>query len=151
MLVPDAASYSRWLVTGLYVLVSWHLFVTVRTHPWILTIVRDHAVRMAHAIEHATISVLVEDGAQPIHGFTHGRDRFVVAFEHGCSRSTDAVRDSVQRAVQRIGAGEHALAYQPGCGTSEVVSAAVMWLAFATTLVCSLVVGSSPALSWSSG
>src|SRR5262249_18734995 len=80
---PDACTYLRWPLLGLYALFSFALLRRLFEHRWILSIVRDPVTRIAHGLEHATIAVLVEDGLPAIHGFTHGRDRFVVALEAG--------------------------------------------------------------------
>jgi hypothetical protein len=44
---------------------------------------------------------------------------------------------------RRILDGERSLAYQPGCGTSEVVSSITLWLVYMTSMLFSLAVGAS--------
>ena len=141
-----AAACLRWPVLALYAVVSWRVFVKVRANTWILTIVRDPATRIAHGLEHATMSVLCEAELPATHGFTHGSSRFMVALDGKQGHQLAAVRDAAASAIHRIGNGERELAYQPGCGTSEVVFAVTLWLVFASSLVISLALRSSPAL-----
>jgi hypothetical protein len=115
---------------GVYAVLSIALWRNLSANRWILTIVRDPATRIAHGLEHATIAVLAEDGLPVARGFTYGRDRFVVVLEAGQAHQHAAVLDAAGRAIRRIRGGEHDLAYQPGCGTSEVVSAATLWLVY---------------------
>src|SRR5262249_2123321 len=81
-----------------------------------------------------------------IHGFTHSRDRFMVALEAGHGHQVAAVRDAATKSIERILHGEKTLAYQPGCGTSDAVSAVTLWLAYVSTMVLTLVAGGSVAL-----
>jgi hypothetical protein len=45
------------------------------------------------------------------------------------------------RAIRRIHEGERALAYQPECGTSQVVSMASLWLVGAASLALAHALG----------
>ncbi|MFN0252816.1 MAG: DUF6391 domain-containing protein [Kofleriaceae bacterium] len=130
----------------LYAALSWWLFRQLSANRWILTIVRDPATRIAHGLEHATLAVLSQDGLPAVRGFTHGRDRFVIALEAGNEHQLTAVREAAASSIRRIRGGERSLAYQPGCGTSEVVSAVSLWLVVVTSMVFSLVVGGSAAI-----
>jgi len=142
--VPAAASYLRWPLLAVYAVVSFAVWKRLERHPWIAWIIRAPATRITHGLEHATLAVLEEMGLPARHGFTHGRRHFVVALE-GNGPSEDVVRAAAQRAIDRILAGEHGLAYTPGCGTSDAVSAVTLWLVYVTAAVCTLLVdGSTP-------
>jgi hypothetical protein len=138
---PALCTYLRWPVLGIYVLISWALFRMVIDNLWIVTIVRDRATRIAHGLEHATIAVLSEEGFPTLHGFTHGRDRFVVALGEGGEGKRDAVQQATAKAIRRILDGERSLAYHSGCGTSEVVFAVSLWLVYMSCVLLSFLVG----------
>ena len=146
LMFPQLCAYLRWPLPAGYALLSWTLVMRVSRNRWIVTIVRDFETRIAHGLEHATIAVLREDGLPAIHGFTHWRNRFMVALPAGNAHQLAAVRDAATRAIQRIREGERALAYAPGCGTSEVVSVATLWLVYLTSLIFTIVVGGSVAI-----
>jgi hypothetical protein len=145
LVVPEVVAYARWPLLGLYALISWHVVSKLREKQWIVEIVRDRATRMAHGLEHATMAVLWEDQVPVTHGFTHGTGRFVVALQGAQGHQLAVVRDAAARAIQRIRGGESALAYQPGCGTSEAVSAVSLWLVFVASMVCAHLIGGSTA------
>src|SRR5262245_33499248 len=94
---PDACTHLRWPLLGLYAVFSCALLRRLSEGQWILTIVRDPVTRIAHGLEHATMAVLVEDGLPAVHGFTHGRDRFVVALEAGHEPELSKIRDAAAR------------------------------------------------------
>jgi hypothetical protein len=140
---PAAALYLRWPLLALYALLSVALFKKLRTHSWIWRIVHDPATRIAHGLEHATIAVLLEQGVPVIHGFTHKRDRFVVALSADQACASAAVAEAAASAIRRIHEGEHALAYQPGCGTSDAVTAVSLWVVYVASVVFTFVLGGS--------
>jgi len=140
---PEVSAYARWPLLGLYGVLSWVLLMDLSANRWILTIVRDPATRIAHGLEHAALAVCAEGELPVVRGFTHGRDRFVVVLEAGQGQQLTAVREAATRSIRRILDGERSLAYQPGCGTSEVVSSVTLWLAYVTTMLISLAVGGS--------
>jgi hypothetical protein len=140
---PTASAYLRWPLLALYALLSISLFKALNAQRWILRIVHDPLTRVVHGLEHATLAVLAEDGLPTIHGFTHGRDRFVVALAEGQAQQHASVVEAATRAIRRIHEGEHALAYQPGCGTSEAVSAVTLWLMYVASVLFTLVIGGS--------
>jgi hypothetical protein len=146
LVFSGTVAYLRWPLLGLYAVVSWQVFAKFRAHPWILTIVRAPATRIAHGLEHATLAVLWEGELPASYGFTHACNRFVIALDGKQGHQLTAVHDAAARAIHRIRSGEKALAYLPGCGTSEVVFAVSLWLVFASTMVVSLVLGGSPAM-----
>jgi hypothetical protein len=78
-----------------------------------------------------------------VRGFTHGRDRFVVVLEGEHADQVQLVREAAERSIRRILDGERTLAYQLGCGTSEVVSSVTLWLVYVTSMLFSLAVGGS--------
>jgi hypothetical protein len=143
--LPEVCAYLRWPLLGLYGVLSWALFRTLSANRWIVDIVRDRDWRIAHGLEHATIAVLAEDGLPVDRGYAHGRDRFFVVVR-GQGHHVAAIRDAAERAIRRMQAGEHSLAYQPGCGTSEVVFAVTLWLVYVTSMLLPLVIGGSVAL-----
>lgn len=140
---PEVCVYARWPLLGLYAVLSWVLLMDLSANSWILTIVRDPATRISHGLEHATMAVCAESDMPIVRGFTHGRDRFVVVLEAGHAHQKDLVREAAARSIRRILDGERSLAYQPGCGTSEVVSSVTLWLVYVTSMLFSLAVGGS--------
>jgi hypothetical protein len=140
---PEVCAYARWPLLGLYAVLSWVLLMDLSANSWILTIVRDPATRISHGLEHATMAVCAENDLPVVRGFTHGRDRFVVVLEAGQTHQKDLVREAAARSIRRILEGERSLAYQPGCGTSEVVSSVTLWLVYVTSMLFSLAVGGS--------
>jgi hypothetical protein len=146
LVFPELCAYLRWPLFGSYVLVSWSLWKKFYANRWILRIVGDPATRIAHGLEHATLAVLEEDGLPAVRGFTHGTERFAVALQAGDGDKLAAVRDAAMRAIRRILDGERSLAYLPGCGTSDLVSAVALWLVYVSSALLSLVVGGSVAI-----
>ncbi len=147
--LPDIAVYARWPLAALYAVVSWGLLKDVSANRWIVTILRDPATRLSHGLEHATLALCTESGIPVTHGFTHGRDRFVVALQADNGHHLVGVRDAATDGIRRILAGERSLAYHAGCGTSEVVSSAALWIAYVITLVSCFLVGVSMFLALS--
>ena len=113
---PSASSVLRWILEALYTLLTLALARNLVQDRWALFIVKQPAWRVAHGLEHATLKVLAERGEPAAHGYAHGPDRFVIAFEvdHGqldhvrlppttrsgaCSRAS--IRSSFIRAVAR--------------------------------------------------
>lgn len=143
VLYPEAASYLRWLLLGLYALLSWRAVAALREHPWIFRIVRDTATRIAHGLEHATMAVADDDGLRVTRGFTHLRNAFVIVLEAGHGDRLDAVRDAAAVALRRMQDGERSLAYQPGCGTSAVITVVSLWIAYVVSGVLALLIGGS--------
>jgi hypothetical protein len=70
----------------------------------------------------------------------------MVALEAGQGHQLTAVRDAATKSIDRILSGERSLAYQPGCGTSEVVSAVTLWIAYVSSMILTLVAGGAVAL-----
>ncbi|MBX3162813.1 MAG: hypothetical protein KF773_43020 [Deltaproteobacteria bacterium] len=138
---PAVCAYLRWPMLALYALVSGAFVMMWRRNPWIYQIASDPLTRIAHGLEHATIAVLEEDRLPVAHGFTHGTNRFMVALEGDHAHRTAEIADAAARAIRRIRAGERALAYHRGCGTSSVVAAATLWLAFATSAFGAVLLG----------
>jgi hypothetical protein len=146
LLLPDSCRYWKWPLFGLYLLLSWRLAKNVLAHRWVLWIVGDPATRVAHGLEHATIAVLADGFLLVQHGFTHGRDRFVVALDARQGDQRAALRDAATTAMRRILAGERALAYAAGCGTSHLVAAVSLWVIYVASVVFALAVGGSLAV-----
>ena len=142
---PEVCTYARWPLLGLYAVLSCILVMDLSANRWILRIVRDAATRISHGLEHATMAVCAESELPVVRGFTHGSDRFVVVLEAGQGYQLHLVREAAAKSIRRILDGERSLAYQPGCGTSEVVSSVTLWLVYVTSVLFSLAVdGSAP-------
>lgn len=148
---PDACTYLRWPFLGCYLLLTWRVYKELVQHPWFLAIARDPAMRVAHGLEHATLAVLLEDGMPALHGFTYTRNRFVVALEARYGREVAAVREAAVRAIRRIREGERALAYQPGCSTSQLVSMVSLWLVGAICPLLALALGGASSVFFAIG
>jgi len=148
---PRVCTYLKWPFLGSYLLFTWLLYKELLQNGWILTIVRDPAMRVAHGLEHATLAVLLEDGMPALHGFTHGRDRFVVALEARYGHDVAAIQDAAVQAIRRIREGERALAYQPGCGTSQIVSMASLWLVGTASPLLALALGGASSILFATG
>lgn len=84
------------------------------------------AIRKNHALEHATISVLMRKlrpGSRIMgHATTNG---FYVYSE----ASNETVSESVEEALARLKQGEHELAVSPFCGTNLAISAVMAGMA----------------------
>jgi hypothetical protein len=135
--LPELCSYFRWPTVALYAVFSLFLVRAFYNNPWIWRIVRDRRTRIAHGFEHATIHVLVQQGLPVRCGYTHAHDRFVVVLEPGSTDQHAMVRDAAEAAMRRIRAGERSLAYHPGCGTSDLVVGASLWIAYLVAVVLS--------------
>ena len=76
-------------------------------------------VRMNHALEHASIAVLLEQGIRPPLGGYSVPQGFVVF----ARASTEQVRCAVHDAYDRLTRGQHELAVSPYCGANLVTGA----------------------------
>jgi len=77
------------------------------------------AARRNHAIEHATIHILSNYlPAVSMAGRSNSRGFFIYG-----DLTTDALRQAVREAIQRMTAGEAHLAIHPNCGTNLVTTA----------------------------
>ena len=75
--------------------------------------------RQNHAMEHATVAVLLEEGARgPLGGIATPRGFLIFG-----SLSTEAVTSSAYEGLRRLRGGESELAVSPYCGTNMVVGA----------------------------
>ena len=80
--------------------------------------------RQNHALEHATITILLEGGSPtPLAGNASPGGFFVYG-----KVSTEELKGAVSEALQRLQSGEHELAASPYCGTNLVVGALVAGL-----------------------
>jgi Domain of unknown function (DUF6391) len=151
LVFPQACTYLRWPFLAAYAVLTYAVLKNLSENRWVFTIVRDSRTRIAHGLEHATIAVLGESGAPVVRGFTHGRNCFVVVLEAGNSDRKAAVEQAAAWAIRRIRRGERALAYHPGCGTSEVVAAVSLWLLCVSSVVLSLALDGSMAVFFAIG
>lgn len=79
------------------------------------------AIRRNHALEHATVAVLLaRTGPRRLAGRA-GTDGFVIVGEV----DTDALDEAAREALTRLQAGQSGLAVSPLCGTNIVVTAAL--------------------------
>lgn len=77
------------------------------------------AVRRNHALEHATVAMLIgRHGALRVAGRASGDGFFLI-----CHRSPEEVRTAADEALRRLRSGEAALAVSPYCGTNIAVTA----------------------------
>ena len=88
-------------------------------------------VRRNHALEHATVAVLLERGARPPLGGYSTRSGFLIFGR----LETELVEESALDALARLNAGQKELAVSPFCGTT-IVTRAVL-----SGLVTSLIMG----------
>jgi hypothetical protein len=86
-------------------------------------------VRRNHAIEHATLNLLLKDGYR-LSGLSDWRGFFVLG-----KVPTELLFNTTQRAVERLNGGDRQLAIHPHCGTnyasSGAVAGLVAWLVMA--------------------
>ena len=76
-------------------------------------------VRRNHAVEHATVAVLLEQGARPpLGGYSTSRGFLIFGVE-----SEDAVSSAASEGLARLQAREASLAVSPFCGTNLAVGA----------------------------
>lgn len=122
---------------GAFVVVSRIVIAT----PALRAFARDKRVRVIHGLEHATIRILEERGIDVDGGVTlHGR--FAIYLGNGRNyERDDEVRDAALAAIQRVAAGEHALAYSPACGTSVMVAQLLLALAIVGAGITAALVG----------
>ncbi len=133
----------RWILLAAYVQMSYVFLRQCSEQRWILRIVKDRHTRVAHGLEHATLAVLAEDGLPVVHGFTLAPNHYVVALEGRSEHEVEKVRAAAESAVRRVGAGERELCYQPGCGTSELVTTFTFWLVMVMSGYASRALGAS--------
>lgn len=86
--------------------------------------------RQHHAIEHATISILMRrnPGLQWVGGRSDPRGFYIYG-----SVDTEALRKAAAEALSRLQAGEARLAIHPNCGTNLVATGTLAGLAVFTT------------------
>lgn len=88
-------------------------------------------IRRNHALEHATVAVLLERGARPPLGGYSTRSGFLIFGR----LETELVEESALDALARLNAGQEELAISPFCGTT-IVTRAVL-----SGLITSLIMG----------
>lgn len=143
LVFPETCSYLRWVMLGAYVLLSVLLARRLLRDRWVFRLVRDTRTRIAHGLEHATLTLLVARDL-PVHeGFTHGHDRFVAVLEAGHEYALPLVRVSARRAISRIRSGQRVLAYHRGCGTSQLVFATTLWFVLFASALLTVTFGAS--------
>ena len=78
-------------------------------------------IRRNHALEHATVAVLLGRGANPpLAGYSTGGGFHIFGPD-----STDLVREAAEEALERLDGGQEELAISPQCGTNLVAGALV--------------------------
>ncbi len=91
----------------------------------------DRSTRIIHGLEHATANVLEERGLQILRGQTTD-GMFTLDIVHDGKHYEGletTVADATADAVSRIRFGERDLAFDPRCGTSQLVAATLLGLA----------------------
>ena len=88
-------------------------------------------IRRNHALEHATVAVLLERGARPPLGGYSTRSGFLVFGR----LEAQLIKESALDALARLNAGQEELAVSPFCGTT-IVTRAVL-----SGLITSLIMG----------
>ncbi|HTX78842.1 MAG TPA: DUF6391 domain-containing protein [Longilinea sp.] len=85
-------------------------------------------VRRNHALEHATLNILAQQGIPALSGYSDTVGFWVVG-----EVPTEKLQEAINQAVTRLRAGEHDLAIHPYCGTNFLASGAAAggaaWLA----------------------
>src|SRR5262249_57664637 len=110
--------------------------------PSVASLARDRRTRVTHGLEHATIHVLQEMGAEVRHGLTI-RNTFMIELDND-GRNWDRYHDvltATLAAIGRITAGERGIAYAPDCGTSLMVGYAVWAIAVFAAGVAAAILG----------
>jgi len=106
---------------------------------------RDRTTRVIHGLEHAAAKLLVAEGNVVHGGLTHdGFFELYMEPEGKAQHQAAKVRDAVKRAIRRIRAGERHLAYHPKCGTSMLVTVALLALMALSAAVIGLLVDLRP-------
>ena len=141
IVAPDLAAYARWPLASLLALLSWALFRELSANWWVITIVHKIATRITHGLEHATLTVGIERGLPVMRGFTHGTDRFVAVLEAGNEHQVEVLHEAASTAIRRIFDGDRAIAYHPGCGTSELVASATLLVCYILSVLVTLALG----------
>jgi len=103
---------------------------------------RDRRARIVHGFEHATIAILRAAGVEVSEGVSVARG-FALQLPHknGAYERLGMVEAAANAAIERIDAGETRLAYSTQCGTSWLVSDAVISLAIVGMGIAALVHG----------
>jgi len=108
----------------------------------LIELARDRRARIVHGFEHATIAILRAAGAEVSEGLSVTRG-FTIQLPHrnGAYERLGMVEAAANAAIERIDAGETRLAYSTKCGTSWLVSDAVISLAIVGMGIAALVHG----------
>lgn len=116
------------------------LVVTAVSVREIATLVRDRKTRVVHGLEHATLAVLKQRGAETFNGITT-KGAFVIEIANGAQATSAAVRDAALEAIRRIRGGERSLAYTRHCGTSLMVALLLASLVIVSGGIAGVVAG----------
>jgi len=85
-------------------------------------------VRRNHALEHATLNILAQQGIPALSGYSDTVGFWVLG-----EVPTEKLQEAINQALTRLRAGEHDLAIHPYCGTNFLASGAAAggaaWLA----------------------
>lgn len=105
-------------------------------------LVGDRATCVVHGLEHATVNILLADGAPALGGETHAGG-FVIELRNDGTVRPDAVERAAHDAIRRVHTGERALAYSPRCGTSVLVALLLLAIIVVGGSVLGFVLGAS--------
>jgi hypothetical protein len=120
------------------------LLAAIAFAPTILALLTEQT-RILHGLEHATIAVLAEQGIA-VHSGVTLPGLFDLALPNG-GRNWERmgeIRAAAIAAIQRVSAGDHALAYSEHCGTSYAVGILSCGLAIAAIGAVALIRGTPP-------
>ena len=108
------------------------------------TMFGNKILRRNHALEHATIAVMMErEPGRKFNGFSNDDGFFVQGV-----RSLEEVDDAAREAISRLQAGEKKLAIHRNCGTTIVAANLIAAVAFISVIAIGLFAGMSLGLNF---
>ena len=108
------------------------------------TMFGNKILRRNHALEHATIAVMMErEPGRKFNGFSNDDGFFVQGV-----RSLEEVDDAAREAISRMQAGEKKLAIHRNCGTTIVAANLIAAVAFISVIAIGLFAGMSLGLNF---
>ena len=110
---------------------------------------RDRRTRIVHGFEHATAAILAERGIAVTEGLSVPNGfSIMLPHQQRVFERLHVVEAAARAAIQRIAAGETALAYHDRCGTSWLVGNAVVSLVIVGLGVTAFVLGVPPGITF---
>jgi hypothetical protein len=138
---PSNERYARALLFAAQIASLCWLGAVVLGSVAIRALARDRKIRVLHGLEHATMTVLEEQGLELRKGHTYD-GYFVLEVEHDGRwwERSEIVRAAGEDAIRRIIAGETGLAYDPRCGTCRLVAKSLVAFAIAAGGIAALLI-----------